>query len=174
MKTKELIEDLKHYFSDVPLVMEAVEALEDKQETIDGFLKAKEMKDNHPLVKKFLSDWRKREGKNDLYYPDTYTIYEDYFSLKKEIERVKKERDKLARKTEDPCTLCRHYTPCSGRSCPSFCEGVGDAEGKYPDWHWSCEDFQYGSCPVLENTPCFECIQNGYKGFEWREKEKTK
>ena len=168
---KELIEDLKRYFSDVPLVMEAVEALEEKQETIDGFLKAREMTQNHPLVKKYRKDWRKRNGKDNLHYPDYYSVYEDFFALQKELEKVKKERDVLARKAEDSCTLCKNYIPCNGRNCPSFCEGVGDAEGKYPDWKWSCQDFHYGECPVLENTPCFGCIQNGYKGFVWKEKE---
>lgn len=172
METKELIEDLKHYFFDVPLVMEAVEALEDKQETIDGFLKAKEMKDNHPLVQKFLQDWRKRNGKSDLWYPDVYCVYEDFFALKEEFEKVKKERDELARKTNDPCDFCKNFIPCLKRNCPNFCEGIGDAEGKWPDWKWSCFDFTYGTCPARENTPCNGCYQNGYKNFEWKEKEK--
>ena len=29
-------------------------------------------------------------------------------------------------------------------------------------------DFNYGDCPKLDVTPCYECIKNNLKGFEWK------
>ena len=68
----------------------------------------------------------------------------------------------------DICEFCKHYIKCSGEECECFISGVGDAEGKYPNWKWTCEDFDFGTCPKLENTPCNGCIIE--KTFEWNGK----
>lgn len=64
------------------------------------------------------------------------------------------------------CDFCKHYKPCLSKACPEFISGIGDVSGKYPDLKWTCEDFVFGTCPVLENTPCQNCIQQNSKNFE--------
>lgn len=66
----------------------------------------------------------------------------------------------------DPCNFCKHKIKCRGKNCPKYCSGVGDAEGKYPNFKWTCEDFNFGTCEIMENSPCKECIFNDYSGFE--------
>lgn len=67
------------------------------------------------------------------------------------------------------CELCKHYVVCAGRQCPEYIEGVGatNVNGReFPDFKWSCEDFNYGQCPLLENTPCGDCdFENNW---QWR------
>lgn len=75
-----------------------------------------------------------------------------------------------------PCLFCKHLdisdfaNHCSEENCELYEGGVGviDERGKYHDWHWSCQDSNFGDCPRLENTPCHDCIQNDGKNFEWR------
>ena len=66
----------------------------------------------------------------------------------------------------DICLYCKNKLVCKGCECEHFVSGVGDAEGKWPDMKWTCEDFNFGTCTLLENTPCNGCIQNNYSGFE--------
>lgn len=65
------------------------------------------------------------------------------------------------------CDYCKHFTPCPQRACDYFCEGEGTADGANPTFRWTCMDFDYGTCPVLEDTPCNGCFDGGCKGFEW-------
>lgn len=65
------------------------------------------------------------------------------------------------------CDFCKHCKPCLSKQCVDYIEGIGDAEGKYPNFRWTCEDFVFGTCPTLENTPCNGCIQNDFKSFEF-------
>jgi hypothetical protein len=76
----------------------------------------------------------------------------------------------LALNSEDTCQYCKYDKPCIGDICKCFIEGVGmtDNEGKYYNTKWTCMDFNYGECPMLENTPCNGCAQNDFKNFEWR------
>ncbi len=70
---------------------------------------------------------------------------------------------------DDGCLLCAHYHPCAGKDCPQYISGTGatDKEGKeYPDFKWSCDDFEYGTCPAMENTPCNGCDFENH--WEWR------
>ena len=90
--------------------------------------------------------------------------------LRKELEETKIERNMLAQKSDDPCSLCANHVKCDGKSCECYECGVGDADGKYPNFRWSCEDFNFGTCRKLENTPCNGCIENNHAGFVWREK----
>jgi hypothetical protein len=72
------------------------------------------------------------------------------------------------------CDFCKHAKPCLGRNCSLFIEGVGDVEGKYPTMKWTCEDFNFGTCLLLENTPCNGCIQNDSNNFELDEQKLKK
>ena len=71
-------------------------------------------------------------------------------------------------KSEDVCKYCKHYQPCEGKNCKDYIEGKGAWDDKhcYYDWVWSCQDFNYGECPKLENTPCNGC--NFENNFEWK------
>ena len=64
-----------------------------------------------------------------------------------------------------PCDFCQYAKPCLSTQCKNYVSGVGDAEGKYPTMKWSCEDFVFGTCTCLENTPCNGCIQNNNINF---------
>ena len=63
---------------------------------------------------------------------------------------------------------CENYTPCRGNKCPLYMSGKGvrDDKGNKYNWDWSCKDFDFGTCDMLENTPCNGCIDNDYEGFK--------
>ena len=71
-------------------------------------------------------------------------------------------------KSDEVCNYCKHFKPCDGKSCKQYIEGVGayNHTGHKHDWEWSCMDFNYGECPMLENTPCNGC--NFKNNWEWR------
>ena len=70
----------------------------------------------------------------------------------------------------DVCRYCKHNQPCQGEECEQYTKGLGieNLNGYTHDWQLSCEDFNFGTCPKLENTPCNGCIKNNMSGFEWR------
>lgn len=83
------------------------------------------------------------------------------------------ERDlmELVMESEDICKYCKNNTECKGKDCEKYCEGKGGygKDGQhFPDWKWTCEDFDFGTCPLLEDTPCNGCFENDCGGFEWR------
>lgn len=87
------------------------------------------------------------------------------------VERCQKlEEDfaELVMESENICSYCKNNIECKGKECEKYCEGVGDVDGKFPDWKWTCRDFDFGTCPLLESTPCNECFANNAEGFEWR------
>jgi len=75
----------------------------------------------------------------------------------------------LKKYADDICEeYCKNHIPCLGEKCEHYVSGVGDSEGKYPDLKWECQDFDYGTCAKLHDTPCNGCFDNGYKGFIWK------
>lgn len=104
--------------------------------------------------------------------------------LLQEIEQLKKERDiaiqeiKKAIYSDNICSFCKNKIPCLEQKCNQYIEGRGmtfEKTGEYIDQKWSCMDFNFGTCPKLENTPCNGCIENNNNGFIWKgisEKEK--
>lgn len=74
----------------------------------------------------------------------------------------------LKRDSDDICAYCKNRIECEGQQCEKYSSGVGDVDGNYPDWQWTCMDFDYGTCSLLEDTPCNGCFDDDYKGFEWR------
>ena len=70
--------------------------------------------------------------------------------------------------SEDVCKYCKNYQPREGKNCKDYIEGkdAWDYKSCYHDWVWSCQDFDYGKCPKLENTSCNGC--NFKNNFEWK------
>jgi hypothetical protein len=46
---------------------------------------------------------------------------------------------------------------------------TGYIDGEKVNCIWSCEDFDFGTCKMLENTPCNGCFDNDLSGFELKE-----
>lgn len=88
--------------------------------------------------------------------------------LTEKFSALLKDFNEVIIKSEDICKYCKHYQPCYGKNCKDYIEGKGAWDDKhcYYDWVWSCQDFNYGECPKLENTPCNGC--NFENNFEWK------
>ena len=74
----------------------------------------------------------------------------------------------LKRDSDDICAYCKNRIECKNEQCEKYSSGVGDVDGNYPDWKWTCMDFDYGTCSLLADTPCNGCFDDDYIGFEWR------
>ena len=74
----------------------------------------------------------------------------------------------LKRDSDDICAYCKNRIECKNEQCKKYSSGVGDVDGNYPDWKWTCMDFDYGTCFLLADTPCNGCFENDCSGFEWR------
>lgn len=78
---------------------------------------------------------------------------------------------KTAIDSDDVCSFCKHDVFCQGEKCDKYIEGRGmtfEKTGQYIDEKWTCMDFEYGTCPKLEDTPCNGCFDNDMSGFEWK------
>ena len=78
---------------------------------------------------------------------------------------------KFIKQSDGTCDYCKNHIECAGEQCDEFEEGVGGTGNdgtEFPDWHWQCTDFDYGTCAMLVNTPCNGCFENDCSGFEWR------
>jgi hypothetical protein len=77
---------------------------------------------------------------------------------------------KFIKQSDDICDCCKNHIECAGEQCEEFEKGVGGTGNdgtEFPDWHWQCTDFDYGTCAMLANTPCNGCFENDCSGFEW-------
>ena len=95
----------------------------------------------------------------------------DIIQLSIKYETLLKDFKEFMLNTDDVCKYCKHNQPCCGKECELYIEGkeAWDHNGCKHDWEWSCKDFNFGECPMLENTPCNGCIKNDYSGFEYKE-----
>lgn len=76
----------------------------------------------------------------------------------------------LKAKDDDICGKCTHQRHCDGKTCPGYIEGRGGKlDGQWVDFRWTCEDLDWGSCPMMEDTPCHGCFDGGYCRFELKE-----
>lgn len=98
-------------------------------------------------------------------------LAEEVFKLTDENKKYKDYIVSLLKENIDVCSYCVHDKECKGEKCEYYIEGVG-ATGEngenYPEFKWKCTDFVFGECPFLENTPCYRCVENDNKGFEWK------
>lgn len=93
----------------------------------------------------------------------------DSDTLKRRAEAAERDLHSVINGVDDGCLLCAHYHPCAGKDCPQYISGVGmiGQDGKrYPTLKWSCDDFEYGTCPAMENTPCNGCDFENH--WQWR------
>jgi hypothetical protein len=69
---------------------------------------------------------------------------------------------------DDYCSICGHFIPCKGKECDCYIEGEGaeDENGNYIPWKWTCQDFNWGDCPKMDNVPCKDCKIISH--FVWR------
>lgn len=80
--------------------------------------------------------------------------------------------DLLKAKDDDICSKCKHQMRCEGKQCPEYIEGRGgEMDGKWVDFRWTCEDLDWGDCPMMEDTPCHGCLTGDYGGFELKEEQ---
>ena len=96
---------------------------------------------------------------------------EEVFKLTDENKKYKDYIVSLLKENIDVCSYCVHDKECKGEKCEHYIEGVGamDSSGQnYPTFKWRCTDFSFGECPLLEDTPCYKCVENNNKGFEWK------
>ena len=92
----------------------------------------------------------------------------DFYSER--CQKLEEDFMELVVDSENMCSYCKYNIECKVKECPKYIEGKGCWDDKrcHHDWVWSCRDFDFGTCDLLENTPCNGCIQNDNKGFEWR------
>lgn len=68
------------------------------------------------------------------------------------------------------CNICEHEKACNGRKCEEFCEGdevINVKTNTAEQFHWTCMDFDYGDCPVMEEH-CSKCLERNYQNFKWK------
>lgn len=100
---------------------------------------------------------------------DHFVATLDFYSER--CRNLEEDFTELVMKSEDICHYCKNNIECKEEECEKYIEGQGGygQDGQhFPDWKWNCKDFDFGTCPLLENTPCNECFDNNCKGFEWR------
>ena len=86
--------------------------------------------------------------------------------LKNATKYKQKYIDLLKQEPIGLCEHCQNLIRCEGKECPKYIEGRGGTiNGKQADFHWDCRDFDYGTCPFMEGTPCDGCYECGYSGF---------
>lgn len=92
---------------------------------------------------------------------------------KKKFDALYEDMRSVIKKCDEGCKLCIHNHVCQEENCPKFEKGVGavgEDGTEHPDFKWTCMDFDWGTCPMLENTPCKDCdFQNHW---EWRGPQK--
>ncbi len=94
----------------------------------------------------------------------------DIESYVERFHMLEEDFTELVMKSENICNYCKNNITCKGKECAKYIEGRGCWDDKrcHHDWVWSCRDFDFGTCEMLENTPCNGCFKNNYNGFEWR------
>ena len=111
-------------------------------------------------------EWLQRfvDDMTNDHFVDTLDFYSE------RCYRLENDFMELVTKSENICKYCNNDFECKSKECEKYIEGKGcwDANKCYHEWDWSCQDFDFGTCDMLENTPCNGCFDNNFKGFEWR------
>lgn len=85
------------------------------------------------------------------------------------VQQLLYDRDMAYRKgCDDICDHCKNKVNCDSKKCTGYISGNdGFIDGKPVKFKWDCRDFDYGTCSMMENTPCFKCFENDYSGFQY-------
>lgn len=91
----------------------------------------------------------------------------DFDELLHQILALAKERDVVLKKyCDELCSHCKNKVECNSKECKEYISGTqGYINDKPVEFNWSCEDFDYGTCPMMEHTPCNGCFERDYDGF---------
>lgn len=86
-----------------------------------------------------------------------------------QVQQLLRDRDMAYRKgCDDICDHCKNKVNCNPKKCTGYISGNdGFIDGKPVKFKWDCRDFDYGTCSMMENTPCFKCFENDYSGFHY-------
>lgn len=116
----------------------------------------------------------------DKLISDLETKVRDYSKNPVSVEFPKEFIDYLyaffVRNKEDTCKYCKHEITCNKEDCEKFESYGNKATAIYPDGteieqehdcEFTCMDLNFGDCPMLENTPCHDCILFKCQHFEW-------
>ena len=97
-------------------------------------------------------------------------LLKQYNELYLKYSKLEGDFTELVLKSPDICHYCKNDIECKGKDCEKYVEGRGCWDDKrcHHDWAWSCKDFDFGTCAMLESTPCNGCFKNNNEGFEWR------
>ena len=111
-----------------------------------------------------------------MYQLEPYVPLSELEYFKKRLEQVTQERDAAVAdiqtafiSPDESCLLCKWYQGCAGEDCPHYLCGKGltDTKGQFhADVVWTCEDFDWGTCDKLKDTPCNGC--NFRNNWQWR------
>lgn len=97
-------------------------------------------------------------------------LSEENKQLCKRLDAALKDMRMLVKNADNGCDVCAHHHVCAGKQCPKYIGGVGVkwSDGSdIPNMRWSCMDFEFGTCPMLQDTPCADCdFENNWK---WRD-----
>nr|DAE43360.1 MAG TPA: hypothetical protein [Caudoviricetes sp.] len=87
--------------------------------------------------------------------------------------KLEEDFTELVKRSEHICDYCKNKVQCKGEECDKYMKGNGceDEKGNHYDWDWTCEDFDFGTCDMMIDTPCNGCFKNDNNGFEWRGNE---
>ena len=115
------------------------------------------MNENAELIKALKEDAEWAHG-NEWETPITLGDHLD--AAADALERLTAERDAavedmtavLKRDSDDICAYCKNRIECKNEQCEKYSSGVGDVDGNYPDWKWTCMDFDYGTCSDRKST----------------------
>ena len=122
----------------------------------EGIKLVNEAADKIEWLQKLIDD-----STND-HFVDTLDFYSE------RCQKLEEDFLELVMQSENICSYCKNNIECKGKECKKYREGVGDVDGRFPDWKWTCMDFDFGTCFLLEDPPCNVCFENDCKGFEWR------
>ena len=89
----------------------------------------------------------------------------------KQVRILIQDREDIYKKfCEDICECCKNKVECNPEKCEGYIEGdKGYLNGKITKFKWDCMDFDYGTCEMMQHTPCFQCFENDYSGFQYND-----
>lgn len=119
-----------------------------------------------------LDDFKKvlEEEKEDTYKTVETLTHKVIQALNQRDEAIETIKQLVKNNISNICSLCSYNHKCEGKKCKDFIQGKGMQlidTLEYIDEPWTCMDFNFGTCPTLEHTPCNGCIDNDFENFHW-------